>query len=205
MATPSALLTASPSINDPLGNGYANITELAEAIASRLDREHTITRNGASVDHEGLSKAGSALAFFSETQPASRLDGVAFADEDRGLLWVKPMPSLAEMTYVDFYVLTEVTDGVGTFTLVSSFTSVKTDSIVERTADAGVTIEGMNVEDDATNGTVVSGVDKLAVVTEATIGGSNGSVIGPIRGKFTAINLRQTTASGKVAGDLWMV
>ena len=48
------LSTASPSITDPLGNGYQNIQNLAEAVASRFETEHTTIRNAAPTDHEGM-------------------------------------------------------------------------------------------------------------------------------------------------------
>lgn len=194
MATPSTLATASPSITDPLGNGYANISSLAEALASRLDREHTITRDGVAVDHEGLLKAGSAVAFFSETKPASRLDGVAFADADRGLLWIQPVPSIVAMTHVRFHILTSIAAG-GTFTPLETFNPIKVDTISERTTDNGVTIEGVNVKDNN-----VTGAANITASTKVTVGSTS---MDGTRVACRALSLGTKPAT-PANGDLWI-
>lgn len=154
MATPTNLPTATPVITDPLGHGYANITALAEAVASRLEREHTIARDGQSQgDHEGLHKSGSAIAFFQESKPAARLDGVAFnATTDKGLIWVKPIMSGANIAYIEIYIY----DGAD-FNKLSTFGTITTDTIAERTAAAGVTVDGVHLVDNS--------VDQVKTIT----------------------------------------
>ena len=221
MGVPTSLPTASPVISDPLGNGYANITALAEAVASRLELEHTTVRNGQSpTDHEGLHKQGSAIAFFQETTPASRRNSIAFATgtddepDDRGLFWIKPMPSLAAMTYVELYVYTGDTDTeinpTAPWSKLNRFGTTQLDTIVERTENAGVTIEGVHLENDETLdddsvaiGPSIDGVNRVTVNKLLKIGAAGDCYSDGIRVACRALKLGTKPASPE-NGDIWM-
>jgi len=184
------LLTATPVVSDPLGNGYLNIQQLADALADRLEREHVNARDGIGQDErEGLHKPGSAIAFFQESAPLAR-DGVALSSADRGLLWIKPMPSLADIQYLQFHIYRG-----NAWVMLNTFISVQADSIAERTTDAGVTIDGLLIKDNEINA-----ANKLEATTQIKCGAV---VIDTERVKCKAFQLGAKPATPQ-NGDIWM-
>lgn len=184
------LPTATPVVSDPLGQGYQNIANLADAIADRLEREHVTSRDGAGqTDREGLHSAGSAVAFYQDSAPLAR-HGTVLTVADRGLVWIKPMPSMAAMEYLQLHIY----DG-SAWKLVDTFFSLKADTIQERTVNTGVTIDGLLIKDNEINT-----ANKLEAATQIKCGAV---VIDTERVKCKAFQLG-TKPTTPQPGDIWM-
>ena len=207
----SNAIPSGPEIDSALGSGYANIQALAAAANERLAVEHYSTIQPASpTSHEALHKAGSAIAFFSYDAPLTRLGGVAFDnDYDRGLLWLRPMPSTWQTTgieYIDVYTLKDA-DGL-TFDEkwhhLSKFSTLNVDTIEEQTADAGVTISGTKFDRDVdSNATVVT--DEVLANDSVTVGAvANPTLIEPTRVRTQRISLVIGRPAAPANGDIWI-
>jgi hypothetical protein len=90
MATWNSSFQQTPKATDSPTQGDDTIRGLAAAIEERIKNEHT-TYSGDSTSGvntaDWLHKAGSAVAFYTDTEPVTRLSGEALVD---GMLWYHP-------------------------------------------------------------------------------------------------------------------
>jgi len=207
----STPIPSGPQSTSPLGSGYSNIQALAAAINERLESEHYSTLQPATPGtHESLHKAGSAIAFFDYDAPLTRIGGTAFNNDfDRGLLWLRPMPStwaVDGITHVELYALKDATGGTfdEKWQLIASFGTAKADVIEELTTDAGVTIAGTKFDRDAEDDPTIETAEVLAT-DKVTVGdGANPTIIEPERVRTKTLNIiigRPTTPEN---GDIWI-
>lgn len=185
MPNPGPLPVATPISADPLGHGYDNIRQLAEAIAGRLEREHHIMRNSGHTDKEGLHKTGSALAFLQATVPVAR-DGRSLGTDDKGLLLIVPSGT-------DNFII-KVYDGSKWLTY-NTVLDFKTDTVAESTAGAGVTIDGLLLKD--------RNIENLAKVEADTSVKVGASVMYPEYVTAKSFRFGAAPASPQ-NGDMWM-
>ena len=103
--------TASPDIDQLIGNHYKELYDLRKGVGIRMDKEHeTLATSSAG----GVHKQGSARAFWQDAAPTTQIDGSAWDSGDTGSLWFDTNATPDNL----FYVLTD-SSGDGTWTKIS--------------------------------------------------------------------------------------
>lgn len=77
--------TASPDIDQPIGNSYKEIYDLRKGVGLRMVKEHVAFATSSA---GGQHKQGSARGFFQASEPLVDLESNLFGNEDRGSFWV---------------------------------------------------------------------------------------------------------------------